>query len=139
MQILKGKMPKIFDVVLGTISDEATAQAAQAGAYSTGEISHHSVWSHTPWTKYQIAISMTFICYIALVRMLRYRRMTMIEALFAHGKRELSTMTTQEAQEIIAQLQELEFPYAFGKARKIALLKVRKPLHSVHEESMEHK
>ncbi|OBR14556.1 hypothetical protein CH63R_03282 [Colletotrichum higginsianum IMI 349063] len=32
-------------------------------------------------------------------------------------------MTTQEAQGIIKQLQELEFPYAFSKARRLALLK----------------
>ncbi|KAF4462825.1 hypothetical protein FALBO_10353 [Fusarium albosuccineum] len=32
-------------------------------------------------------------------------------------------MTTKEAHDIISQLQLLEFPYAFGKARKIALLK----------------
>lgn len=34
-------------------------------------------------------------------------------------------MTTKEAHDIIAQLQLLEFPYAFNKARKIALLKVQ--------------
>jgi hypothetical protein len=34
-------------------------------------------------------------------------------------------MTTKEAYDIMTQLQELEFPYAFNKARVIALLKVR--------------
>jgi hypothetical protein len=33
-------------------------------------------------------------------------------------------MTTEEAHSIMTQLQQLEFPYAFNKARKIALLKV---------------
>lgn len=63
--------------------------------------------------------------YMAIVRFLRYRRKTAIEALFVSGKRSLSEMTTEDAHNIISQLQGLEFPYAFGKARKIALLKVR--------------
>jgi hypothetical protein len=33
-------------------------------------------------------------------------------------------MTTQEAFEIMVQLQALEFPYAMNKARSVALLKV---------------
>lgn len=65
-----------------------------------------------------------FIGYLILVRRLRYKRMVEIQAPFAHG-RELSTMTTEDAYGIISRLQELEFPYAFGKARKIALLKVQ--------------
>ncbi|KAJ9426002.1 hypothetical protein QL093DRAFT_2586368 [Fusarium oxysporum] len=56
-------------------------------------------------------------------RFLRYRRKIAIEANFTSGKRSLSGMTTKEAHDIIAQLQLLEFPYAFNKARKIALLK----------------
>ncbi|CAG8058078.1 unnamed protein product [Penicillium olsonii] len=71
-----------------------------------------------------ISIAMTaFMGYMILVRILRYKRMVHISAAFVHGGRELSSMTTDEAHEIISQLQELEFPYAFGKARKIALLK----------------
>jgi hypothetical protein len=66
----------------------------------------------------------TLVAYATIVRCLRYRRKAAIEAHFADGKRSLSDMTTKEAHEIIAQLQLLEFPYAFGKARKIALLKV---------------
>ena len=62
--------------------------------------------------------------YMALVRTLRYRRMEAIKAPFVRGKRPLSSMTVKEAHDIIAQLQELEFPSAFGKARRIALLKV---------------
>lgn len=33
-------------------------------------------------------------------------------------------MTTKESYEIMTQLQELEFPFAMGKARSISLLKV---------------
>ncbi|KAK2939766.1 hypothetical protein FoTM2_002986 [Fusarium oxysporum f. sp. vasinfectum] len=61
--------------------------------------------------------------YATRVRFLRYRRKIAIEANFTSGKRSLSGMTTKEAHDIIAQLQLLEFPYAFNKARKIALLK----------------
>ncbi|GKZ37300.1 hypothetical protein AbraIFM66950_008786 [Aspergillus brasiliensis] len=64
--------------------------------------------------------------YLALLQQrLRYRRQTAIEAPFtapAH-KRPLSSMTIEEAHAIITQLQELEFPYAFAKARRMALLK----------------
>ncbi|KAK1148904.1 hypothetical protein N8T08_007576 [Aspergillus melleus] len=60
---------------------------------------------------------------MALVKVLRYRRMAKIEAPFANGRRPLSSMTVNEAHAIMAQLQELEFPYAFAKARRIALLK----------------
>jgi hypothetical protein len=37
-------------------------------------------------------------------------------------------MTVTEAHAIMAQLQELEFPYAFAKARRMALLKVRQSI-----------
>ncbi|OJZ80980.1 hypothetical protein ASPFODRAFT_146702 [Aspergillus luchuensis CBS 106.47] len=61
--------------------------------------------------------------YLTLVQHLRYRRKTAIEAPFATNKRPLSSMTIEEAHAIITQLQELEFPYAFAKARRMALLK----------------
>ncbi|KAH6949741.1 hypothetical protein BKA56DRAFT_638770 [Ilyonectria sp. MPI-CAGE-AT-0026] len=60
---------------------------------------------------------------MAVVGLLRHRRKAAIEAPFTSGKKPLSSMTTKEAHSIIRQLQELEFPFAFGKARKIALLK----------------
>ncbi|KAL6912554.1 hypothetical protein FSST1_010314 [Fusarium sambucinum] len=63
------------------------------------------------------------VCYSVLVQALRYRRKAQIEASFASGKRPLSSMTAKEAYNIITQLQLLEFPYAFEKARKMALLK----------------
>jgi hypothetical protein len=64
------------------------------------------------------------LIYLALVRWLRYKRRDRITSLFANGKRPLSSMTTQEAFEIMVQLQALEFPYAMNKARSVALLKV---------------
>jgi hypothetical protein len=79
----------------------------------------------TLWSKYRLTIAITFISYITLVGLLRYRRMAKIEAPFAPGKKDLSEMTVKEAHDILNQLQELEFPHAFSKARKIALLKVR--------------
>ncbi|KXH49473.1 hypothetical protein CSIM01_03761 [Colletotrichum simmondsii] len=69
------------------------------------------------------ALTMIIVSYIFIVKQLRYRRMIQIEAPFAKGGRELSSMTVKESHEIITQLQELEFPYAFSKARKLALLK----------------
>lgn len=64
------------------------------------------------------------VAYLALVRWLRYKRTNRIASPFADGKRPLSGMTTQEAFEIMTQLQSLEFPYAMNKARSVALLKV---------------
>lgn len=84
----------------------------------------------TLWSKHRLTIAIAFISYIALVRLLRYRRMVKIEAPFASGKKDLSEMTVKEAHAILTQLQELEFPHAFSKARKIALLKVRQKLVS---------
>ncbi|KAK0707075.1 hypothetical protein B0T26DRAFT_656598 [Lasiosphaeria miniovina] len=63
------------------------------------------------------------LAYLLLVRSMRHQRASSIGAAFAHGKRPLSSMTTDEAYDIMAQLQELEFPYAMNKARRIALLK----------------
>ncbi|PQE21362.1 dephospho- kinase protein [Rutstroemia sp. NJR-2017a BBW] len=63
------------------------------------------------------------LAYLLLVRICRYQRAEQISSVFGHGKRPLSSMTTEEAHNIMTQLQELEFPNAFHKARKIALLK----------------
>lgn len=64
------------------------------------------------------------VTYVALVRWLRYKRSNRTASPFADGKRPLSSMTTQEAFEIMTQLQTLEFPFAMNKARSVALLKV---------------
>ena len=69
-----------------------------------------------------------FVCaavaYLALVRWVRYKRTDRTAFPFTNGNRPLSSMTTQEAFEIMTQLQSLEFPYAMNKARSVALLKV---------------
>jgi hypothetical protein len=79
----------------------------------------------TLWDKHSLAITILgLVGYISLVQLFRYRRMAKIQALFANGRRPLSYMTVKEAHTIIAQLQELEFPRAFSKARRMALLKV---------------
>ncbi|RYP11826.1 hypothetical protein DL767_011441 [Monosporascus sp. MG133] len=63
------------------------------------------------------------VAYFGLVRSLRYKRANKIASAFTNGRRQLSSMTTQEAFDILTQLQSLEFPYAINKARSIALLK----------------
>ncbi|KAL4739855.1 hypothetical protein BDV11DRAFT_169629 [Aspergillus similis] len=86
--------------------------------------SFHALWDNPSLT---LAIIIGLTSYMALVKRLRYRRKAKIEAPFdhAHGidRRPLSSMTVKEAHAILAQLQELEFPYAFAKARRMALLK----------------
>lgn len=62
--------------------------------------------------------------YLLLVRSLRYQRAKSIKFNFDSRRRPLSSMTTRESYEIMTQLQELEFPFAMGKARTISLLKV---------------
>ncbi len=79
------------------------------------------------WRSY-LPLVTCLLAYLLLVRTFRYQRAEQISSAFGHGKRLLSSMATEEAHDIMTQLQELEFPRAFNKARKIALLKVR--LHS---------
>ncbi|KAF6789373.1 hypothetical protein CSOJ01_14800 [Colletotrichum sojae] len=77
-----------------------------------------------PWDANVLAVVTAVLAgYLLLVRALRYRRKAAIEAPFTTGKRPLSSMTVKEAQDIMNQLQELEFPRAMAKARQIALLK----------------
>lgn len=80
--------------------------------------------SHNGWSNYHWTAITIFAGYIALVWLLRYRRMRQIQAPFVAGERQLSSMTVKESYEIISQLQTLEFPYAFSKGRRMALLKV---------------
>jgi len=75
------------------------------------------------WT-HSISFSTFFLTYLLLVRYFRYQRAKSIESPFSQGRRNLSSMTANEAYDIMTQLQQLEFPYAFNKARTIALLKV---------------
>lgn len=76
----------------------------------------------SPYTIIAFAIS----AYLLLVRCLRYKRAERIKAGWGDGpgKRPLSSMTGEDAFKILLQLQELEFPAAFHKARAVALLKV---------------
>lgn len=76
------------------------------------------------WDHCSLAIGIALTSYMMLVQYLRYNRAAEIEAPFANQKRPLSSMTVKEAHAILVQLQELEFPYAFAKARRLALLKV---------------
>lgn len=76
------------------------------------------------WLDVRSLVAMALLSYLILVRNLRYRRMKSIEALFTVDNRALSSMTVEEATKIINNLQRLEFPSAFAKARRMALLKV---------------
>ncbi|EAW16397.1 uncharacterized protein NFIA_057460 [Aspergillus fischeri NRRL 181] len=75
------------------------------------------------WNNCSLGIVIVLTSYMALVKLLRYRRMAQIEAPFVKDGRPLSSMTVEEAHAIITRLQEMEFPYAFAKARRMALLK----------------
>ncbi|KAJ5835323.1 hypothetical protein N7447_001349 [Penicillium robsamsonii] len=103
-----------------SFSDPQTEQTLQV---SVDRMSDVNGLLCTLWSKHRLTIAIAFISYIALVAILRYRRMANIEAPFAPGKKALSEMTGKEAHAILSQLQELEFPHAFAKARKLALLK----------------
>lgn len=61
--------------------------------------------------------------YMILVRLLRYHRAKEMASPYGDGKRSLSDMTSDDAHAIMKNLQELEFPAAFTKARTVALLK----------------
>lgn len=69
------------------------------------------------------ALAITFMAYLFAVRRRRYDRGRKISREFG-VTRPLSSMTLKEAYAIIEQLQTLEFPTAFNKARAYALLKV---------------
>lgn len=62
--------------------------------------------------------------YVLIVRGLRYRRMDDLQRPFTVEGRPLASMTNAESHEIFEQLQRLEFPRAFLKARQMAQLKV---------------
>ncbi|KAH8668250.1 hypothetical protein BGZ60DRAFT_376511 [Tricladium varicosporioides] len=69
------------------------------------------------------SLATVLLAYLFLVRYLRYQRRDRINSSFGSGTRPLSSMTTGEAYNIMTELQQFEFPHAFNKARKIALLK----------------
>ena len=66
-----------------------------------------------------------FLAYFLLVRFLRYERARSLERKFAPaGRASFSTITTNNAQEILKDLTELEFPKFFGFSIIFALFKV---------------
>ncbi len=66
------------------------------------------------------------LVYIVLVRVHRYDRARGLERLFApYGKASYSNLTTDQAQAILRDLTELEFPKTFGFSIIFALFKVR--------------
>lgn len=78
---------------------------------------------NSPYTFAALIIS----SYLLLVRCLRYKRAQKIAAGWGNGpgERTLSSMTGEDVFKILLELQELEFPSAFHKARAVALLKVQ--------------
>lgn len=80
------------------------------------------------WGYYHSAAAIAVTIYLLMVRGLRYRRMSDIERPFTKGGRPLASMTVEEAHSIVNQLQLLEFPRAFAKARQIAQFKAGRSL-----------
>lgn len=77
---------------------------------------------HPPYAIGTLVVTWCWL-YLGLVRYMRYKRSEAMLSSFGKD-RPLSTMTTAEAHRIMTNLQELEFPHAFKKARTVALLKV---------------
>lgn len=83
-------------------------------------------WAQILGSRYTL-VALAISSYLILVRCLRYRRAEKIRAGWGDGpgKRPLSSMSGEDAFKILLELQELEFPASFHKARAVALLKVR--------------
>lgn len=62
------------------------------------------------------------VLYIFAVQRHRYQRCKVIQSRFE--RRALSSMTVEEAHQIVRELRELEFPYTMHNAMKLSLLKV---------------
>lgn len=68
------------------------------------------------------------LVYILLVRSLRYRRARSLERKFSPaGRASFCRMTTNDAQAILKDLAELEFPKLFAVSLVFALFKARSP------------
>lgn len=74
-----------------------------------------------------LPLAVGFLLYI---RQYRFQRAKRLSQPYGPKGRQLSSMTLNEADAIIDELQTLEFPTAFDKARAYALLKVSSPLHT---------
>ena len=69
-----------------------------------------------------------FLIYILLVHLLRHQRAKGLEKRFSPaGRASFCRMTTNDAQAILKDLTELEFPKFFGFSIIFALFKVRSP------------
>lgn len=75
----------------------------------------------------QVPIYVTLLLtYLILVRLLRYRRARGFEARYAPaGRVNLATLSNKDAQAVLQDLTELEFPKIFGFSIVFALFKVR--------------
>lgn len=69
-----------------------------------------------------LGIAVSMVGYIFTVRKYRYQRSKAIQSRF--DNRPLSSMTVQEAHQILRELRQLEFPYTMHSAMKLSLLKV---------------
>ena len=74
--------------------------------------------------RWELAVP-AFIAYLLLVRSLRFRRRDNLEARYApSGRASLASLTNNDAQTILKDLTELEFPKFFGFSIIFALFKV---------------
>ena len=67
------------------------------------------------------------LSYLLVVKYLRFRRRNALQLHFPN-RQTLSRMTNVEAQKIVNQLTELEFPFVFLTSLQFALFKVRLPV-----------
>ncbi|KAI0380597.1 hypothetical protein F5Y04DRAFT_95136 [Hypomontagnella monticulosa] len=86
-------------------------------------LTFHGTLQNVSLYTFSVILGAFLLGYIFLVRRFRYRRMEEMNHPYRTAKRPLSSMTADEAHTLMTQLQELEFPSAFTKARTISLLK----------------
>lgn len=92
------------------------------------QFSFAETMSLSNWEVSRTAVVVAVTFYVLLVRGLRYVRMAKIQRPFAQDGRPLASMTVSESHKINEELQQLEFPRAFAKARRMAQLKASTPL-----------
>ena len=82
----------------------------------------------TLWQQWKFIFVPALLVYILLVRLLRNRRAKCLERSFSPaGRASFCRMTTNDAQAILKDLTELEFPKFFGFSIIFALFKARIP------------
>lgn len=78
------------------------------------------------WVNLNVFVAVpALVGYIMVVYLLRYQRARRLERLFA-GRVSFASMTTNDAQSVLKDLTELEFPKFFGFSIIFALFKVCK-------------